>query len=146
MEKRIRETNASERRRSLGGCACALHRGRSVLTNLYANPVRLTSPRLTCCVQKPLYFLRSRQSLVAASFTPCTIDSSIILGWGRRERGREVESSSRDWTNLIPKVRNYAPTPRNFFHPCRKLPFSRYINWSRQLGRVSSKYKPVTRE
>lgn len=86
MEKRIRETNASERRRSLGGCACALHRGRSVLTNLYANPVRLTSPRLTCCVQKPLYFLRSRQSLVAASFTPCTIDSSIILGWGGRER------------------------------------------------------------
>lgn len=28
-----------------------------------------------------------------------------------------------DWTNLIPKLRNYARTPRNFFHPYRKLPF-----------------------
>lgn len=63
-----------------------------------------------------------------ALFSPLATKSGCrfiysVHNWLEHYTEGEGRKFIADWTNLIPKLRNYARTPRNFFHPYRKLPF-----------------------
>lgn len=104
----------------------------SILTNLYANLVRLTSARLTCCVQKPLLFSPAPDKVwLPLHLRRAQLTRALYSGGGRsRKFIAGLDKFDPKSTKLQPTQEIFS-IPVESFHP---LP----LRGPRSTGRDSS--------